>query len=107
MALFFVRVLCLTSLHDQIQLRKAIDRFLNLTVKPTPRWFNKPKFHILLHLPEHVHLFGPAILFSTETFESFNAMIRDLSVHSNCQAPSRDIGRGFANMNRIRHFDER
>ena len=82
----------------------AIDRFLNLTVKLTPRWFNKPKFHILLHLPEHIRLFGPANLFSTETFESYNAIIRDFSVHSNRQAPSRDIGRCFANMNRIRHI---
>ena len=70
----------------------------------TPRWCNKPKFHLILHLPEHIRQFGPAILYATEKFESYNALIRDLSVHSNRQAPSRDIGRGFANANRIRHL---
>ena len=40
----------------------------------------------------------------TETFESFNALIRALSIHSNHQAPSRDIAIGFANASRIRHL---
>lgn len=70
----------------------------------TTRWFNKPKFHILLHLPQHVRRFGPAILFATEGFESFNAVIRAKSVHSNRQAPSRDIAHAFAQGSRIRHF---
>lgn len=70
----------------------------------TPRWCNKPKFHIILHLVEHIRLFGPATLYATEKFESCNALIRDLSVHSNRQAPSRDIGKGFAHANRIRHL---
>ena len=57
-----------------------------------------------MHLPEHIRRFGPAILFATETFESYNALIRDHSIHSNRQAPSRDIGLGFAYANRIRHL---
>jgi hypothetical protein len=52
----------------------------------------------------HVHRFGPAILFATEGFESFNAVVRDHSVHSNRLAPSHDIGRGMARCNRIRHL---
>ena len=83
-------------------MRVAIDRFLVCTANWTPRWFNKPKFHLLLHLPDHVERFGPAILFATEGFESFNAVIRDHSVYSNRQAPSRDIAVGFAHANRIR-----
>ncbi|KAJ3989861.1 hypothetical protein F5890DRAFT_1561385 [Lentinula detonsa] len=70
----------------------------------TPRWFNKPKFHVLLHLPEHIRRFGPAILFATETFESYNAVIRGFSIHSNRQAPSRDIALEFSGLNRIRHM---
>lgn len=70
----------------------------------TIRWFNKPKFHILVHLPEHIRRFGPAILFATEGFESFNAVIRAQSVHSNRQAPSRDIAMAFAKQNRLRHM---
>lgn len=57
------------------QLETAILDFMTATVRWTPRWFNKPKFHLLLHLPFHVRRFGPAILFATETFESFNAVI--------------------------------
>ncbi|KAF9232535.1 hypothetical protein BU15DRAFT_90631 [Melanogaster broomeanus] len=85
-------------------MQESIDHFLNCTARWTPRWFNKPKFHLIRHLPDHVHCFGPPILFATEGFEAFNAVVRDHSVHSNRQAPSRDIGRGFARCNQIRHF---
>ncbi|KAJ8487998.1 hypothetical protein ONZ45_g14118 [Pleurotus djamor] len=85
-------------------LKAEIDHFLLCTAQWTTRWFNKPKFHILLHLPEHIRRFGPAILFATEAFESYNAVIRAKSVHSNRHAPSRDIARAFAQGNRIRHL---
>lgn len=85
-------------------MEQAIDHFLNCTARWMPRWFNKPKFHLIRHLPEHVRRFGPAVLFATEAFESFNAVIRARSVHSNRQAPSRDIAHGFARVNRIRHL---
>ena len=52
----------------------------------------------------HIRQFGPPLLYATETFKLFNAIIRGYSVHSNRQAPSRDIARGFANANRIRHL---
>ncbi|KAJ3867820.1 hypothetical protein EV359DRAFT_33661 [Lentinula novae-zelandiae] len=85
-------------------LELAIEHFLNCAAHWTPRWFNKPKFHIICHLPMHIRRFGPAMLYATEGFESFNAIIRDHSVHSNHQAPSRDIGRGFAQCSRVRHL---
>lgn len=44
------------------------------------------------------------MLFATEGFESFNAIIRSFSVHSNHQAPSRDIAAGMAHHSRIRHL---
>ncbi|KAJ6542980.1 hypothetical protein B0H19DRAFT_1212717 [Mycena capillaripes] len=59
---------------------------------------------IFLHLPAHIRRFGPAILFATEAFESFNAIIRAKSVHSNRHAPSRDIAHAFAQGNRVRHL---
>ena len=83
---------------------QAIANFLDATCELTPRWFNKPKFHIVLHLPDHVRRFGPPMLFATEGFESFNAVIRSHSIHSNHRAPSRDIAAGMAHHNRIRHF---
>ncbi|KZT25811.1 hypothetical protein NEOLEDRAFT_1022253, partial [Neolentinus lepideus HHB14362 ss-1] len=81
-----------------------IDHFLICTCKLTPRWFNKPKFHILLHLPEHIRRFGPAMLFATEGFESFNAIIRSHSIHSNRHAPSLDIAISMARANRLCHL---
>ncbi|KAF8504147.1 hypothetical protein JB92DRAFT_2738424, partial [Gautieria morchelliformis] len=71
-----------------ITLRTHIAELLDCVCAWTPRWFNKPKFHLLLHLPDHVRLFGPASLFATESFESFNAVIRGWSIHSNRSAPS-------------------
>ncbi|KAF9060812.1 hypothetical protein BDP27DRAFT_1491210 [Rhodocollybia butyracea] len=88
----------LTTLENEIQ------HFLLCVGHWTIRWFNKPKFHILVHLPEHIRRFGPAMLFATEGFESFNAVIRAQSVHSNRQAPSRDIAIAFAKQNRLRHM---
>jgi hypothetical protein len=89
---------------QQIQLKNAIRVFIARTAHWTPRWFNKPKFHILLHIIEDIRRFGPAILFATEGFEAFNAVIRNKSIHSNRQAPSRDIARAFAHGSRIRHL---
>ncbi|PBK72224.1 hypothetical protein ARMSODRAFT_853501, partial [Armillaria solidipes] len=87
-----------------VLLQKEIDCFLQCVAVWMCRWFNKPKFHILVHLPEHIHRFGPAMLFATEAFELFNAVIRTKSVHSNHHAPSRDIARAFVQCNRIRHL---
>ncbi|KIK49825.1 hypothetical protein GYMLUDRAFT_253531 [Collybiopsis luxurians FD-317 M1] len=57
-------------------LEHEIDYFLLCAARWTARWFNKPKFHIFTHLPMHIRQFGPAMLFATEAFESFNAVIR-------------------------------
>jgi hypothetical protein len=88
----------------QALLDHEIKHFLLCAARWTTCWFNKPKFHIFLHLTDHIRRFGPAILFATEAFESFNAIIRAKSVHSNRHAPSRDIAQAFAQGNRIRHL---
>lgn len=53
---------------------------------------------------EHIKRFGPAILFATEAFESFNVIIHAKSVHSNRHAPSQDIAQAFAQGNHVRHL---
>jgi hypothetical protein len=85
-------------------LNTEIEGFLLRTALWTNQWFNKPKFHIFIHLTCHIRRFGPAILFATEAFESFNAIIRAKSIHSNRQAPSSDIALAFAQANQIRHL---
>ncbi|KAJ7654427.1 hypothetical protein DFH06DRAFT_993722, partial [Mycena polygramma] len=66
-------------------LQNAVDDFLAAAALWNTQWFNKPKFHILLHI-------------------SFNYVIRARSVHSNRQAPSLDIGRAFEHMHAVRHL---
>ncbi|KAL1713293.1 hypothetical protein EV715DRAFT_182616, partial [Schizophyllum commune] len=78
--------------------------FLACTALWSKSWFNKPKFHLLLHLPRHIRRFGPAILFATESFESYNAVIRLRSVHSNRHAPSHDIAMQFSHLHAVRHL---
>lgn len=85
-------------------LETSICSFLKTTAIWNIAWFNKPKFHLLLHLPAHIRAFGPAILFATEGFESFNAVIRLQSIHSNRGAPSRDIARDFSYMHAVQHL---
>ncbi|KAJ6611881.1 hypothetical protein B0H10DRAFT_1696422, partial [Mycena sp. CBHHK59/15] len=48
------------------QLEAAIKHFLDCTCRLTLQWFNKPKFHVILHLPAHIRRFAPAMLFATE-----------------------------------------
>ncbi|KAF7320450.1 hypothetical protein MKEN_00829900 [Mycena kentingensis (nom. inval.)] len=86
------------------ELEQCISHFLNCACRLSINWFNKPKFHVILHLPDHIRRFGPAMLFATEGFESFNAIIRSCSIHSNRHAPSRDIATRMARGNRLRHL---
>ncbi|PLW23420.1 hypothetical protein PCASD_14732 [Puccinia coronata f. sp. avenae] len=72
-------------------------------IKSTAQWINKPKFHILFHLPESIsRAGGPPSLFATEKFESFNGVLRNSSTHSNKQAPGHDIAVNFANYQALR-----
>jgi hypothetical protein len=59
---------------------------------------------MILHLPDHVRRFGPAVLFATEGFESYNAVIRLRSVHSSRSAPSKDIAESFSHLHAVRHL---
>ncbi|KAI0369657.1 hypothetical protein BV20DRAFT_945672 [Pilatotrama ljubarskyi] len=86
-------------------LEKAIQDVLDFAAALSPSLLTeKNKLHILTHLPAHIRRHGPALLFSTERYESFNHIFRLCSIHSNRQAPSRDIAAAFANQERCRHM---
>ncbi|KAJ6590924.1 hypothetical protein B0H10DRAFT_2330640 [Mycena sp. CBHHK59/15] len=90
-----------TYLSDlQIVIDNVLDHWA--IVDPT-RIINKFKLHVLPHTPEHIRRFGPAVLFSTEVFECWNAVFRLCSVLSNHQAPSLDIAVTLADMERFKH----
>lgn len=88
----------------QADLSRTIEEFLDITAQCSPSillW--KPKFHFLVHLPGYIRHFGPAILFSTERYESFNHVFRLANIYSNRQAPSRDTCKAFAAHDIIKH----
>lgn len=82
----------------------ALNHLLHCTMEWSPQWFNKAKFHFLLHLLDHIQRFGPAILFATETFESYNVVIQAWCINSNCLAPSRDTANRSARLAHVRHL---
>ncbi|KNE93254.1 hypothetical protein PSTG_13366 [Puccinia striiformis f. sp. tritici PST-78] len=79
----------------QVQLHLHIDHFLAHLIKASAQWVNKPKIHMLRHLGHSILRFGPAVIFSTKKFECFNGVLRQSSIHSNKQAPGRDIAVAF------------
>ncbi|TFK51166.1 hypothetical protein OE88DRAFT_1735116 [Heliocybe sulcata] len=87
------------------RLRSTIDDVLDSVASCSPALLtNKAKPHILSHIMDDVRRFGPAVLFSTERYEKFNRVFRLCSIHSNRQAPSRNIAATFAQLERCRHI---
>ena len=87
------------------QLTKTIDKFLVIAAQCAPSIIiSKPKFHLLIHLPMHIRCFGPAILYSTERYESFNHVFCLGSIYSNKKAPSWDICQAFAAQDIVKHI---
>ncbi|KAJ6610166.1 hypothetical protein B0H10DRAFT_2293750 [Mycena sp. CBHHK59/15] len=85
----------------QILINNLLDAFANLD--PT-KILIKLKLHVLLHIIPDIRRRGPAVRFSTEVFECFNAIFRLCSVLSNHQAPSRDIAAKLADLDRVKHI---
>ncbi|KAG2352379.1 hypothetical protein BDR07DRAFT_1455062 [Suillus spraguei] len=66
------------------ELSLTIEDLLTISAQCAPSiLISKAKFHFLLHIPMYIHRFGPAILFSTEHFESFNHVFCLTCIHSN------------------------
>jgi len=70
--------------YFQQKLTHTINNFLSISALCAPSILvTKAKFHFLVHLPDYIRRFGPAILFSTEHYESFNHVFQLSSIHSN------------------------
>ncbi|PLW46488.1 hypothetical protein PCASD_06291 [Puccinia coronata f. sp. avenae] len=98
--IFQTRISNMDSYINELTLH--INQFICLIIKSNAQWVNKAKLHMLLHLPQSIRRFGPASLFSTEKFESYNGVSRKASIHSNRLSPSRDIAVTFANYSALK-----
>lgn len=85
----------------QILIGNVLDAFA--LIDPA-KIIQKQKLHLLVHLLDNIPRFGPAIRYSTEVYECYNAIFRLCSVYSNHLAPSRDIARQFASMDTMKHI---
>ncbi|KZT60628.1 hypothetical protein CALCODRAFT_418212, partial [Calocera cornea HHB12733] len=65
---------------------------------------SKTKLHTALHMTDDVLRFGPATLYTTERYESYNSVFRLCSVLSNRHAPSKDISKVMADQARTQHI---
>ncbi|KAG9093298.1 hypothetical protein FRC06_011576 [Ceratobasidium sp. 370] len=87
------------------ELDDSVQVLLHDLAKCSPHLLvDKGKTHLLVHMSLFVHRLGPLPGSSTERYESFNSVFRECSVHSNRQAPSRDIAAQFAAFDRTRHI---
>ncbi|KAK7047084.1 hypothetical protein VNI00_006746 [Paramarasmius palmivorus] len=84
-----------------ILIQNVLDAFSDID---PGRILKKIKIHILVHLPEQIRRRGPAVRFSTEIFECYNAVFRLCSVLSNHQAASRDISAKMVSLERVKHI---
>ncbi|KAI0309904.1 hypothetical protein OF83DRAFT_1088741 [Amylostereum chailletii] len=93
-----------TEFETQNDLQILVDNLLDIWAEFDPRRIlYKMKLHTLAHLPDDFRCHGPAVLYSTETFECWNTIFRMCSILSNHLAPSRDIALTLADMERFRH----
>ncbi|TFK59759.1 hypothetical protein BDN72DRAFT_873007 [Pluteus cervinus] len=83
----------------------AVSNVLDLTAEiDGSKIITKMKHHLLVHLREDIRRFGPLVGVATEIYESFNSVFRLCSVHSNHNAPSRDIAQQFSHLESTKHI---
>ncbi|KNE97415.1 hypothetical protein PSTG_09248 [Puccinia striiformis f. sp. tritici PST-78] len=68
---------------------------------PDRQAFSKPLYFTP---PDSILQFGPATLFATEKFESYNGILRFALIHSNHQSPGQNIAITFSNYHAFRQL---
>ncbi|KAI0687450.1 hypothetical protein BC835DRAFT_1408348 [Cytidiella melzeri] len=82
-----------------------IDNVLDIWAELDPlRIIEKGKLHVLTHLIQDIRNAGPAIVYSTEIFECWNAIFRTCSILSNHQSPSHDIAEALGELECFKHL---
>ena len=111
------------KIGDVPHVQAVCQEFVDAIRLHKPSWLQKPKIHLLLHLPQCMANFGPTSAFNTERYqtfflmhdkwhllffkfrcESFNSIVRSYNVYSNHQAPSRDIAIRFGRVSYLLHL---
>ncbi|KAL5502825.1 hypothetical protein EMCRGX_G009660 [Ephydatia muelleri] len=86
------------SLSDEW--RCLCQTFVNTVKQHMPHLLQKQKVHLMLHLVECMHDFGPTSAFNAERF---NSKVRAYNVFSNRLSSSRDIAQHFATIQHLRY----
>ncbi|KAJ7829680.1 hypothetical protein B0H14DRAFT_2593909 [Mycena olivaceomarginata] len=89
---------------DQFTLVRALGELGPVLWMPIIDDMDQYLLHVLLHIIQDIRRRGPAVRFSIEVFECFNAIFRLCSVLSNHQAPSRDITAKLADLDCVKHI---
>ncbi|XP_006462904.1 hypothetical protein AGABI2DRAFT_152282 [Agaricus bisporus var. bisporus H97] len=101
--LFFPEIQNMDEYLADLQI--LIDNLLDAWGQVDPRRIiAKIKLRLMPYLVQDIRRFGPAILYSTEIFESYNYIFRLSSIHSNHHAPSLDIASDIAGAERLKHL---
>lgn len=94
-----------TSLICQKNCENALLHFFDAIMDLAPTWFtSKFKMHLLAHVVLSITRFCLLKCYHEEPFESHNTVMRNASIFSNRQAPSRDIGHRLERVEGLRHI---
>jgi hypothetical protein len=96
-------------LHDLQMIQSNLDILIGnvldaFALTDPSKIIDKIKLQILPNLIEDIRRFSPAIQYSTEIFECYNAIFRLCFVLSNHQTLSCDIANRFSSMDSLKHM---
>lgn len=105
LAKLFMHSYCLQTCENDIRcVAESCTAFVQAVKAHDPHLLNRPKFHMLLHLPRCIKDFGRTQSFNSERCESFNGLLRLHNIHSNRHASSYDIATKFGHLEHLRYI---